>query len=147
MPAAGSMVRWLLALAAFLGGVHAVQWLADRQEVPEFMQEIYNTAGLSAPLLIAIVLVAPLSEELLFRGFLYGGLAPSAIRPAGAAIISSLAWAVIHVQYDLFTIASIFVAGLLLAAARQATKSVIVCIVMHAAMNLVATIELAIAMR
>jgi uncharacterized protein len=143
---AGSVVQWLMILAAYLAVVYAVQWLAGREQVPEFMEEVYKTAGLSAPLLIAIVLVAPLSEELLFRGFLYGGLAPTAIRPIGAAIISSLAWAVIHVQYDLFTIGTIFVAGLLLAAARQRTQSVMVCVIMHAAMNLAATIELAIVM-
>jgi membrane protease YdiL (CAAX protease family) len=45
------------------------------------------------------------------------------------------------VQYDLPGIVTVFTVGLLFAAARQMTQSVILCILMHATMNLVATLE------
>lgn len=146
IPCVKSVAFWMIVLAAYLGSVHVVNLAAGRDQIPEFVRGIYESAGLSAPLLIAIVIVAPISEELFFRGLLYGGLAPSALRPVGAAVVSAFAWAVIHVQYDLFIIVSIFLAGLLFAAARQATGSVVLSMLLHAAMNLAACVELAIVM-
>jgi membrane protease YdiL (CAAX protease family) len=93
------------------------------------------------------VIAAPVTEELLFRGLLFGGLAPSALGAFGAAIVTSLVWAAIHIQYDLFDMGTIFLAGLLLAAARHSTQSVILCIILHSAMNFVATVEALVALR
>jgi membrane protease YdiL (CAAX protease family) len=52
-----------------------------------------------------------------------------------------LIWAAVHHQYDLYGIATIFVIGLLLGTARMKTDSVYPGIVMHALMNLIATIQ------
>jgi membrane protease YdiL (CAAX protease family) len=50
-------------------------------------------------------------------------------------------WAAIHLQYDAYGIGMIFVCGILLGYARMRTGSVLLCMVMHAFMNLVATIQ------
>lgn len=53
-------------------------------------------------------------------------------------------WAMIHLQYDAYGIATIFVGGILVGLARLKTGSVLLCVMMHAMMNLVATIQVAI---
>jgi len=78
---------------------------------------------------------------LFFRGFLFRGWKESRLGNVGTIVITSTLWAVIHVQYDLFGIAMIFCFGLLLGTVRCKTGSVPLCMVLHAIMNLVATIE------
>ena len=61
----------------------------------------------------------------------------------GAILLTSTLWSVIHVQYDLYGVANIFAAGLLLGYARLKTNSILPTILMHALMNLAATIQVA----
>lgn len=147
MPSGGSLVRWLLALAAFIATIDGINWLLGRAIVPAFMRESYLTAEPVVLLWLALLIAAPLTEELLFRGLLFGGLARSALGPLGAAVLTTLVWSALHMQYDLIDIGSIFLGGLLLAAARYATESVVLCIILHSVMNLVATVETVIALR
>ena len=68
-------------------------------------------AGWLLGLLLAIVVVAPIGEEIAFRGFLYRGL----VRPGCemlAIVVIALAWALLHIQYDWLGMAQIFAAGL-----------------------------------
>jgi membrane protease YdiL (CAAX protease family) len=92
---------------------------------------------LAAPLL---VVVGPISEELLFRGFAYGGLAPSRIGPIGAILVTSTIWAVVHFQYAWPIIGQIFVYGLVLGVARWRTGSLWPPLVVHVLINLYAVI-------
>ena len=79
----------------------------------------------------------------MFRGFLHQGLAGSFLKPAGAVITTALRWALIHIQYDLYGIVTIGLAGLLLGTARVQTGSLFCPILLHALMNLVATTQAA----
>ena len=54
------------------------------------------------------MIVAPISEEIAFRGFLFRGLSASWLGVSGTLIATSAAWAAMHVQYDAFTLAQIF---------------------------------------
>jgi uncharacterized protein len=58
-------------------------------------------------------------------------------------IITSLLWAAIHLQYDLYGIATIFVGGIFLGWVRLKTDSIWLCIILHGMMNLIATLEVA----
>lgn len=113
-------------------------WL-DRP-TPEFMTKLYsNTQNL--PLLwIAVSVAAPFFEEFLFRGFLLEGMARSKLGLSGSIIITSAAWAIIHMQYGWFEIISIFFIGILLCIAKVKSKSLYVPIAMHMLMNLAASI-------
>jgi membrane protease YdiL (CAAX protease family) len=108
------------------------------------MTKAYATAG-SMPLFwLAIVVAAPFLEELFFRGFMIEGLRLSWLGPVGAVLITSGLWAMIHIQYGPFEIVGIFVNGLLLGAAMLKTRSLWVPFSMHALVNLIATVEVAI---
>lgn len=61
---------------------------------------------------IAITIGAPLSEEILFRGFLQSALARTRIGYVGAAILTSIGWTALHVQYSLFGLTQVLVIGL-----------------------------------
>lgn len=134
----------LLWTAAALGAVLALDlmsaWLG-RPVVPDFMARAYPTAGSVVALWLAVVVAAPVFEELLFRGFLLPGLAASRLGGAGAVAVTALAWAVIHLQYDLYDMTAIFVLGLLFGAARLATGSTLLTLLMHATINLAAMVE------
>ncbi len=80
-------------------------------------------------------------EELIFRGFIIPGLSSSFLGPIGAILISSAAWAAIHLQYDLYGIVSIFLIGIMLGIARVKSNSVLLPIGLHSVINIVAAIE------
>jgi membrane protease YdiL (CAAX protease family) len=88
------------------------------------------------PLVAAVVAVgAPLSEELLFRGFLLSALARSGLGFWGAAPVSNLPWAALHAGYSPVGIAEVFVIGLLFSWFLWRTGSLRVPIVCHALYN------------
>jgi len=53
---------------------------------------------------IAAVVFAPLFEEGFFRGFLFVGFKQSRLGSFGTILITSAAWAALHIQYDLYGI-------------------------------------------
>lgn len=89
---------------------------------------------------VVVVSVVPLYEELIFRGFLYTGFLHSSQGVAGAIIIPSLIWSIIHIQYEPIFIVSIFLMGIIFGIARYVTRSIWTPIAMHSFMNLVASI-------
>jgi membrane protease YdiL (CAAX protease family) len=103
--------------------------------VPPFMVEAYASAGSAVLLACAFVIAAPLLEELFFRGFLASGMAAYGVPPLAIAVVTSAFWSVIHTQYGLYEIATIFVMGLVIAAARFRFHSLWPCIAMHALAN------------
>jgi membrane protease YdiL (CAAX protease family) len=118
-----------------------------RDVVPRFMVESYTTARASGSLVlffIAVVLVAPVTEEIAFRGFLFRGLSASWLGVAGTLIATSAAWAMMHVQYDWFTLAQIFLIGILLGWLRWASGSTLLTIGLHMLANFAACIQAAI---
>jgi len=136
-------IKWLLILGAFLFLSDAVTFSLHRPIVPPFVIEAYKTASFLPALLFAIIIVAPIFEEIFFRGFFFQGIRYSRLGPIGAIGITSLIWAVIHVQYDIYGIITLFVFGLLLGIARIKTDSIHLLMVMHSLSSLVATIETA----
>jgi beta-phosphoglucomutase len=127
-----------------IGLVAVSDWLTlhlGRPLVPEFMQNAYRTAGFMPLLWMALIVAAPITEETLFRGFLFRGILHSRLGPPGAVFLSSMIWAGIHVQYDAYGIVTVFACGLVLGFARLQTGSVYLTIFLHFLMNLIATFE------
>ncbi|MCU0786760.1 MAG: CPBP family intramembrane metalloprotease [Verrucomicrobia bacterium] len=117
--------------------------LLDRPEVPESMLQIYSTAGFLPLLWLAVIVAAPLAEEFLFRGFLFQGIAHTRLGGLGAVVLTSLAWAAIHLQYEPFEMGVIFGMGLVLGAFRWKTGSLLPALFMHVLNNLAATLQVA----
>jgi uncharacterized protein len=136
-----SLLFWCAAVLAYIAASDGLSFVLGKPIVPEFMDQAYRTAGFPPLLWLALVGAAPMSEELLFRGFCMTGISVSRLGNVGAVVVSSLIWALMHLQYDVYGIASIFVCGLLLGGARLKSGSTVTTMVMHALMNVVATME------
>jgi CAAX protease family protein len=91
---------------------------------------------------IAVVLAAPLFEEVFFRGFLFRGFEATFLKVPGTIILTAILWAGLHVQYNAYGIAFIAGAGILFGLARARTGSLLVPLVLHAAMNLAETVAM-----
>jgi uncharacterized protein len=138
---AKALLKWAAALAVLLTLFDVTSTLLGRPIVPQFMRDAYMTAVPVWLFWLAVVVAAPLFEEIFFRGFLLTGLESSVLRPAGAVIATAALWASIHTQYDLYEMTFIFVLGILFGAARVTTGSLLVPVVLHALTNLGATVE------
>lgn len=84
---------------------------------------------------IILVVKAPVTEEIICRGFLQRGWSESSIGTANAIYLSALAFALAHFQYDPVSIAVVFVIGLVLSLIRWWTGSVLLTILLHAGWN------------
>jgi membrane protease YdiL (CAAX protease family) len=147
MPRRGEVVFGVACLIALLVAFDGLTWLIGRELVPSFMSESYRSARLQGTLpllLLAVVVVAPLCEEIAFRGFLFRGFAASPLGVLGALVITSAAWALMHVQYDVFVVGLIFGIGLLLGWLRWASGSTALTIMLHMLSNFVACVQTAI---
>jgi membrane protease YdiL (CAAX protease family) len=112
-----------------------------RSVVPPVVVDLYRTPGAAPFLHIAVLIVAPVCEEISARGFLLEGIRWSRLGPVWAVVLSSFAWSALHMQYDVHGIATVFAVGILMGVARVKTGSIYVPIAMHALYNLAATIE------
>lgn len=136
------VVLWTVVTAAVLAGYEVLARLLARPSLPDFMVDFHRTAGWLPGLLLVVVLVAPLIEELLFRGFLLPGLAAGRTGPAGAIVLTALLFAAVHAQYDLFDMSAVLALGLLLGGARWFSGSLWLAYGLHAAVNAVAAAQL-----
>lgn len=139
-----------------------LDWLDPESNVPE---ELFEQRAVIPFTVFLIVIVAPLAEEMFFRGFVFNGLRGASLagllpgrgqqvernspwikingvgRPlgvAGAAIINGLMWASIHGQVGL--VLPIAVIGVLFSLLLARTGSLWNAIAVHAAFNLIGVI-------
>lgn len=128
-----SALAFTIGATALILGIHAL-WPFDLTgAVRDFILIAQSTQWLIAILVLAVG--APLSEELLFRGFLLSALERSILGPIGAAILTSALWTVIHWGYAIQAMLALFVMGLALAALVNRTGSIWHAIVAHATYN------------
>jgi membrane protease YdiL (CAAX protease family) len=133
--------KWLVALAVFIGILEFVTFIVRRDFVPPFMVEVYETADFVPLLWFTVFVMAPIAEEIFFRGFLFQGWAKTWLGAPGTIVLTSILWALMHVQYDWYGISQIFLSGILLGIVRHRTGSVLTVIGLHAFMNLVAAVQ------
>ena len=93
-------------------------------------------SGIIALRILAIGVLGPIAEELVFRGLLMSVLRRTRIGVYGAVFVTAALWSMVHIQHDLAILALIFIDGIVLGLARHFTRSVYVPIVMHISGNL-----------
>jgi membrane protease YdiL (CAAX protease family) len=98
------------------------------------VQERYSAAG-GWLLLPILCLAAPLSEELLFRGFLFCTIAKSRLGVAGAALITTSLWTALHVGHLPHARVQVFASGLVLSWLLVRTGSLRVPMLCHVLFN------------
>ena len=144
-PSAKHIAIGLGSIVVLMIAIDASSRLLGRPVVPQVLIDGVRSAGEHRALgffTLALVVTAPITEEIAFRGFIYRGFAASRLGTVGAVILSSLIFAGIHVQYDLITLAGVLATALLLGTMRAISGSTVLTIWMHALNNLVVLMEM-----
>ncbi len=110
---------------------------AQQSSVTQFQQSTDMT--LRATITISAVIIAPVTEECCFRGFLYSTLRLWGGRPA-AALVSAAVFAAVHASLAQFL--PLFLFGLVLCAAYEKARSLWLPIVVHGLFNGLSIINL-----
>jgi len=146
LPRRSEVVFGIAVLATLIVVGDTVSWLAGRNIVDRFQTDIYQaakSASMLPLLLVAVTVFIPVTEESLFRGFLFRGWLRSPHQAWPVIVSTAGLFAVIHVQYDWFLIAQVFAFGVLFGWIRWATGSTILTMLLHALVNLEGMIETA----
>ena len=102
------------------------------------MPEGFIAFMLSEPLIlgiISVIIIAPVIEEFLFRGFLFSQLSRTKLGGWGSVCLSSLLWTIIHFQYEFLILLVLFIFGIFLGYIRMAYNSLALPIALHAVNN------------
>jgi uncharacterized protein len=130
-----------IAVAALAGVVllgDAVTVALGRDLVPASELEIHRSASAAGtlPLLwLALVVVGPIGEEVLFRGFLFRGLIQGPRDTLPGILVISLIWSLLHIQYDWFGVGLVFVLGVMFGYVRLYSGSTTLVILLHVLLN------------
>lgn len=103
----------------------------DNQEIVDLMGSDMPT-GVYLTMVFGIVILAPLCEEIIFRGFLYRFL-KAKFSPRMAMIVSSVCFGLIH--FNVLNFIALTLLGMLLVRAYERTGSLRVPILIHAFFN------------
>lgn len=136
-----------LAVAVVLGDVLTLA--LGRDLVPTFQLEIHRSASASGtlPLLwLAVVVAAPVGEELLFRGFLFRGLVQGPHDSLPGILVIALIWSLLHIQYDWFGASLVFGLGVMFGYVRLYSRSTTLVILLHVLLNAKSVVETVIAL-
>jgi membrane protease YdiL (CAAX protease family) len=135
----------IVALIVLIASFDLLSRMLGREISPGFMVDVLKSAQAAGALwllAIAFAVAAPITEELMVRGFLYRGWSESALGPTGAIVLSSLVWTAMHAQYyDWFLFSEVMSIGLLLGYMRYRSNSTWLTIIMHGINNFAATLQ------
>ncbi len=131
-----SALKWMLAaIGAYIlfAALYAAIFGSPHQE------DIAESFGAVPIQILLIVIAAPISEEICFRGMLFGGLRTRLPRLA-AALISAIVFGGLHALTGVSAVPPLIVFGLVLALLYEKTGSIVPGIVLHMLNNSVALI-------
>ncbi len=131
----GTMYYCLMSMFMHLLNIDTPQYMLDAKS------QVNST--LDFILLISTVcIIAPVFEEVVFRGLAFSRLQYSKFGPVGAIIITSLIFSVLHIQYELILLVFLFPMALLYGFVRYKTENVTYCIALHILFNSLSTFQL-----
>lgn len=132
--ALGALAALLLSYGAFFAVYFIFYLISGHAPAPgetESMQDLGS--GYLALVIVVVVILAPVFEELFFRGLFYPALR-NRLKPALAVVLNGAVFGVIHFQ-PLFMVSLILV-GIVLAYLYEKTDSLVAPIVAHSLYNL-----------
>lgn len=122
-------------------GVTAFFWmnyLSDIANLPNWFENIFADMKDSILGIVSMCLVAPIFEELLFRGAIEGELLSKWKNPFYAILLSSFLFGIVHGNPAQLFFAICF--GMVLGTVYYKTKSLTACIILHCLNNIISTI-------
>jgi membrane protease YdiL (CAAX protease family) len=134
----------VIGLVVLVEGWDFLSRATSHEVTPDFMVDVLKSAegeGALWLLVLAFCVAAPITEEFFARGFLYRGWSESALKPAGAILLSSAAWTALHLQYDWYFFGEIFTIGVWLGFLRHRFHSTWATIIVHGLNNFAAVLQ------
>lgn len=133
-----SLKFWLLVLITYLLLQALVNSFFDISPTV-FLESISGSQSLS--LTLVVITLAPLMEELLFRGYLYQAWRHSRLGLAGTLLLTSALFAVLHWnQYHWAHLVFVFMLSMILGLSREKTGSVWMPITLHSVNNFLSAV-------
>jgi len=132
-PLVGAAWPWIALFSLWIGTERLIATIRPIEVDSEWIDWLQGLSFLED--FAYTVVLAPVFEELLFRGAMFAAL----LRRWGiwaATIVPSILWAALHVQYEAWYVVSIAGSGVVLAMARWRSGSLYVPLALHAAANL-----------
>lgn len=132
-----ALLPWIIALAAYFGLFVVLPELAMARDGTG---SGLRTGG-TFLFFVTAVTIAPVFEEMLFRGFIFTGLARSRLGVAGAIVLTTAMWTAVHQHFtvawfnEVYGLAVLFGAGVIFALARLRTGSLTAAIALHGTWN------------
>ena len=127
-------------LLLFMIASQALTYWLDKAP-SDFVDPLYQSVSSVWLLVLAMVIIAPIYEELVFRGLLWKAISEQFAEQSSkqsdakgviiASVLTSLIFAVIHLQYGLYEISTIVVLALIFCYARYKSGSLLLPILLH----------------
>jgi membrane protease YdiL (CAAX protease family) len=132
-PSWGNALLWLL---LFLGLVVVEEVLRKTWGLPDPVLWGSKYSGVvKAMRVFAMIALAPVAEELVFRGMLYYTLSKTALTEVGAVGTTSVAFAALHYQVGVRGMLFVLVDGLFFGIVRYSTGSTVLTAALHSLGN------------
>jgi membrane protease YdiL (CAAX protease family) len=129
---------FFLLYITYLIFVYFISQSIDIPDNTQYMKNFYNMDFIFIGLII-VCFIAPIAEEIFYRGFLFKGWSTSKLGVNGSIFIISILFILMHGgQYDLSTLLILFPLALLLGFARYHSGSLWLSISIHSINNIVA---------
>lgn len=131
--AMGFIGLWLL----FVIATETLTYILDKNPTA-FVDVLYDSADPKWLLIVTMVVIAPIYEEVMFRGIFWSAIREQFTGSKGAwvaTLITSILFSLIHLQYEFYEMSVIFILALLLGYARSRSGSLYVPILLHVINN------------
>jgi CAAX protease family protein len=136
-PAVGLSVLMMFTYYVLTGVWAALLDLGESDQLPDSLGVEESTAALVA-VCVLVTVIAPIAEEVLFRGFMFGALR-NWRGPVVAALITGVLFGAIHAgSAEVAYLVPLALLGVLLALLRWRTGSLLPCMMVHAFNNSIA---------
>lgn len=132
----------LLSIPFILAGMVFLNLCSEFLGLPDMMQDTFRAMSRNAFGILSIAVMAPLVEELLFRGAIQGHLLKQGMKPTSALLIASAVFGIIH--FNPVQIPFAFALGLIFGWLYYRTGSVVPGIIGHFINNSIACFQMAI---
>jgi uncharacterized protein len=134
----------VIGLLGLENGLWAVLGLPP-SENKKFFTDLYPYIW--APLFwIIVVVVGPVFEEVLFRGFLFQGFRWSRLSVMGTILLTSLVWSLAYLTENIYSIAAAFIWGIALGYMRYKSDSLWSPLIMSSCGSLIVAIQVVISL-
>ena len=135
---ANVLVKWTVFAAllfSLLQVVGLVLGIPDEPFILTLKTQV-NSTSLMITLFVSAGILAPVLEEIIYRGWLYQRLVDEKIDAKKVVVLTSLIFALVHSQYEhSFTFFTIFSFGLLFGYIRYKSQNIAYCILIHMLYN------------